>query len=200
MPKYYLVYLAAIFFFLPTSLMFAEYGSSLKEARGGLFIHGLKRQLVRRAAFIGTFIWLASWIVWMVSTAAKVWIPFSTFLQGSNQTTNTAFYRVKRDSSRRCFRRALDFGVNLLSSRGIDKIQKFASFSGMAVAFLFAAFLVISLAIWFRQALNANQFTVWQLSLRKLMASYPITNRDVVIRCLFNLRLCGDGNNRWRDG
>ncbi len=32
-----------------------------------------------RFAFIGTFMWFASYVVWMVSTAAKIWVPLSTF-------------------------------------------------------------------------------------------------------------------------
>lgn len=39
-----------------------------------------------RFAFIGTFMWFSSYIIWMVSTSAKVWVPFSTFLYGSDMT------------------------------------------------------------------------------------------------------------------
>ncbi len=38
-----------------------------------------------RFAFIGTFMWFSSYIIWMVSTS-KVWVPFSTFLYGSDMT------------------------------------------------------------------------------------------------------------------
>ncbi len=39
-----------------------------------------------RFAFIGTFMWFASYVVWMVSTAAKIWVPLSTFLFGADKT------------------------------------------------------------------------------------------------------------------
>nr|VXZ89569.1 Inner membrane transporter yjeM [Klebsiella pneumoniae] len=32
-----------------------------------------------RFAFIGTFMWFASYVVWMVSTAAKIWVPLYFF-------------------------------------------------------------------------------------------------------------------------
>lgn len=51
--------LAALFFFLPSSLMFAEYGSALKSAKGGIY-SWLKVSIGEKMAFIGTFIWLCS--------------------------------------------------------------------------------------------------------------------------------------------
>lgn len=141
--------LAAIFFFLPTSLMFAEFGSSLKESRGGIY-SWLEASIGKKAAFIGTFIWLASWIVWMVSTAAKVWVPFSTFLQGSDQTAAWHLLGMNGTQVVGVLGILWILLLTFLSSRGVDKIQKFASFSGVAVAFLFAAFLVISVAIWLK--------------------------------------------------
>lgn len=43
-----------------------------------------------RFAFIGTFMWFASYVVWMVSTAAKIWVPLSTFLFGADKTQTWA--------------------------------------------------------------------------------------------------------------
>lgn len=60
--------LAALFFMLPSSLMFAEYGSAFKDAHGGIY-SWLAESIGERLAFIGTFIWLSSWIIWMVSTS-----------------------------------------------------------------------------------------------------------------------------------
>ena len=66
--------LAAIFFFLPSALMLAEYGAAFKEAKGGIY-SWLAGSVGEKIAFIGTFIWLASWVIWLVSTSNKVWIP-----------------------------------------------------------------------------------------------------------------------------
>jgi hypothetical protein len=52
-------------------------GLGLPERRGrDLFVDEQQRRPA--FAFIGTFMWFSSY-VWMVSTAAKVWVPFSTF-------------------------------------------------------------------------------------------------------------------------
>lgn len=79
--------IAAFLFFLPSGLMFAEYGSTFKDAKGGIY-SWLEQSIGEKLAFIGTFIWLSSWIIWMVSTSSKVWIPFSTIFAGHDATQN----------------------------------------------------------------------------------------------------------------
>lgn len=62
--------LGAILFFLPTSMMYAEYGSALKEAKGGIY-SWMERSLGKKVSFIVTFIGLASWIIWMITISQK---------------------------------------------------------------------------------------------------------------------------------
>ena len=83
--------IAAIFFFLPAALMIAEYGSAMPNAEGGIF-SWLEFSVSERFAFIGTFIWLANWLIWMVSTSSKIWIPMSSLIFGSDKTTTWAFF------------------------------------------------------------------------------------------------------------
>ncbi len=77
--------LAALLFLLPSSLMFAEYGSAFKDAHGGIY-SWMAGAIGERWAFIGTFIWLSSWIIWMMSTASKIWIPLATLISGHDST------------------------------------------------------------------------------------------------------------------
>lgn len=179
--------LAAIFFFLPTSLMFAEFGSSLKESRGGLY-SWLEESIGEKTAFIGTFIWLASWIVWMVSTAVKVWIPFSTFLQGSDHTNSWHLLGMTGTQVVGVLGILWILALTFLSSRGIDKIQKFASFSGIAVSFLFGAFLIVSLSIWFKTGFKlAEPIQGVTTFVKSPMASYqsPIGMLSFVVFSIF---------------
>lgn len=83
--------LAALLFFLPSALMLAEYGSAFKEAKGGIY-SWLAGSIGEKWAFIGTFIWLSSWIIWMLSTSSKVWIPLSTLISGSDQTQTWSLF------------------------------------------------------------------------------------------------------------
>ncbi len=77
--------LAGICFFFPCGLMMAEYGSTFKDVKGGIY-SWLAGSVGERIAFVGTFVWLASWIVWMVSTASRIWITFSALLFGKDTT------------------------------------------------------------------------------------------------------------------
>ncbi|MCC3151337.1 amino acid permease, partial [Bifidobacterium bifidum] len=77
--------LAGILLFFPCGLMMAEYGSAFKEAKGGIY-SWLAGSIGERWAFVGTFVWLASWIVWMVSTSSRIWITFSALISGKDTT------------------------------------------------------------------------------------------------------------------
>lgn len=84
---------AAVIFFLPSSLMFAEYGSALSSAKGGIY-SWLKESIGERLAFIGTFIWLSAWIIWMIAVASKVWIPVSNIFFGTDKTNTWHLFGI----------------------------------------------------------------------------------------------------------
>lgn len=68
----------------------------------------MNRSVGPRFAFIGTFMWFSSYVVWMVSTAAKIWVPFSTFLFGADKTQSWAFAGLTSTQNRRRAGRLLD--------------------------------------------------------------------------------------------
>ncbi len=74
-----------ICFFFPCCLMMAEYGSAFNEAKGGIY-SWLAGSIGEKLAFIGTFIWLASWVLWIVSSASRLWITLSALLFGRDTT------------------------------------------------------------------------------------------------------------------
>ena len=75
----------AILFFLPSAMMFAEYGATFKAAKGGIF-SWLRGSIGEKNAFIGTFIWLAAWVVWLVSSTQFLFISVSTVIYGEDRT------------------------------------------------------------------------------------------------------------------
>ncbi|EMG29177.1 amino acid permease [Listeria fleischmannii] len=76
---------AGIFFFIPFALMMAEYGAAYRKEKGGIY-SWMNDSIGPRYAFIVTFMWFTSYVIWMVGTASKVWIPFSIFLFGEDKT------------------------------------------------------------------------------------------------------------------
>ncbi|PWG00887.1 glutamate/gamma-aminobutyrate family transporter YjeM [Levilactobacillus bambusae] len=140
--------LAALLFFFPSAMMLAEYGASFKEAKGGIY-SWLAGSISEKWAFIGTFIWLSSWIVWMVSTASKIWIPFSTTISGTDKTGTWSIFGLTSTQTVGLLGIILFLIITYFATRGMDSIKRIASVGGVFTMLLFAAFILASLVILF---------------------------------------------------
>ena len=138
--------LAALVFFLPVSLMLAEYGSSFKEAKGGIY-SWLEGSIGEKWAFIGTFIWLAAWIVWMVQVASGYCIPLSSFIFGKDTTASWHLFGLSSVETLGIAGILLVLVVTFFSVRGMDAIAKVASIGGAFNVALNAIFLGASVII-----------------------------------------------------
>lgn len=140
--------LAAILFFIPFALMMAEYGSSYKGENAGLYTW-LKESVGPRFAFIGTFMWFSSYIIWMVSTASKVWIPLTTFVTGRDETQVFHFAGLSSTQIVGLLAILWMLFVTFLSSHGLKRIVRITSLGGLAVTGLNVILILVSLVIWF---------------------------------------------------
>ncbi len=64
---------SALLFFIPFALMMAEMGSAYRKEEGGIY-SWMNNSVGPRYAFIGTFMWFSSYVIWMVlvtTVAAK---------------------------------------------------------------------------------------------------------------------------------
>ena len=138
---------AALLFFLPSSLMFAEYGAAFKDAKGGIY-SWLKESVGEKIAFIGTFIWLSAWIVWMVSTASKVWIPLSSLLFGADKTQTWGVFGLTSTEVIGLLGIAWIILVTVFASHGMNKIAEVANIGGTFVMVLSGLFIVLSIVVW----------------------------------------------------
>lgn len=134
---------AAILFFIPYALMLAEYGSSIKGENSGMYTW-LETSVGPRFAFIGTFIWFASYVVWLVSTGSKIWIPFTTAFAGSDQTQKLAFLGLNSTQVVGLLACLWMIIVTVISIKGLDSIVKFTSLGGLAVTSMNVILIVIS--------------------------------------------------------
>ena len=76
----------AIAFFIPYAFMMAEFGAAYKEEKGGIY-SWMENSVGRKFAFIGTFMWFTSYIVWMVSVSSSIWVPLSNLIFGVDKTS-----------------------------------------------------------------------------------------------------------------
>lgn len=142
--------LAAIFFFLPCALMLAEYGAAFKEAKGGIY-SWLAGSIGEKLAFIGTFIWLSSWVIWLVSTSNKVWIPLSALIFGKDTTQTWHFLGMNATQTVGLLAILWVLFITFFSTRGIDFVAKVGSIGGFFTIALNVIFCLASVVILFAQ-------------------------------------------------
>lgn len=137
--------LAALLFFIPAALMFAEYGSVLKDAHGGIY-SWLEFAVGEKFAFTGTFIWLASWIIWLLTNTSMNFINFSEAFFGKDTTQNWHLFGLSSNATLGVLGVIFIFVVTFCAIRGFDKISKIASIGGIFVilcsAFVFLGSIV----------------------------------------------------------
>lgn len=138
--------IAAIAFFLPSALMFSEYGASFKEARGGIY-SWLKGSTNEGVAFVGTFIWLAAWVVSLVSSAQFFIVSLSTMLFGRDETQSWHFWGLSSDQVVGLLGILFILLITLGASFGIDKIAKVASIGGIFTFAISILFTLLSIVV-----------------------------------------------------
>ena len=136
--------LAGVCFFFPCCLMMAEYGSAFKDAKGGIY-SWLAGSIGEKMAFIGTFIWLSSWILWLVSSASRLWITLSALLFGHETTQHWHFWIFNSTELIGILAILFVLLVTLLSSQGMNGITKISSFGGAFMIAMNVIFILASL-------------------------------------------------------
>lgn len=139
--------LGAVLFFLPTALMFAEYGASFKAARGGIF-SWLRGSIGEKPAFIGTFIWLAAWIIWLVSSTQFFLVSVATLISGKDTTQSWHLFGLPSTVTLGILEIVFLCVVTFISSKGVDKIAKISSFCGVFTLAIATIFILASLLVW----------------------------------------------------
>lgn len=138
--------LSAITFFIPFAFMMAEYGSAFKSERGGIY-SWMKWSVGSKYAFVGTFMWYASYIIWMVNISSAIWIPLSNGLFGRDTTAEWSILGLSSTQTLGLLGVVWVTVVTLTASRGLEKITKITSLGGSAVALLNIVLLIGSIIV-----------------------------------------------------
>ncbi|MGL4800482.1 MAG: glutamate/gamma-aminobutyrate family transporter YjeM [Cellulosilyticaceae bacterium] len=144
----------ALAFFLPYAFMMAEYGAAFKQEKGGIY-SWMEKSVGPRFAFVGTFMWYASYLVWQVNVSSTLWIPFSNAIFGYDRTGELAFAGLNSTQCLGVLAVIWVILVTFVSTKGIDKIQKVTSVGGIAVMALNVLLLVGGILVL---ALNKGHF------------------------------------------
>ena len=127
--------LGAITFFLPYAFMMAEYGAAFKKEKGGIF-SWMEASVGPKYAFIGTFMWYASYLVWQVNVSSTIWIPLSNAIFGEDRTGNLSLFGLNSTQTLGILGVIWIIIVTLISSKGISAIKKVTSVGGSAIMLL----------------------------------------------------------------
>lgn len=139
--------LSAITFFIPFAFMMAEYGAAFKDEKGGIY-SWMAKAMNPKYAFVGTFMWYASYIIWMVNVGSAIWVVFSTAIFGTDLTSTWSLFGLSSTQTLGVLGMIWILLVTFVSSKGLDKIQKITSIGGTAVALLNIVLLVGAVVIF----------------------------------------------------
>ena len=117
--------IGALLFFLPFAFMVTEMGSAFKDEKGGIY-SWMSEAVNPTFAFVGTFMWYASYVIWMVSVANKILIPMVNLIFGNSTHTPSLLWI----SIAAVVWMAL---ITFMVSKGVETIKKFTSIAGVAV-------------------------------------------------------------------
>ena len=140
--------ITAILFFLPSALIFAEYGAAFKGVKGGIF-SWLKGSVSEKTAFIGTFIWLAAWVVWLVSSTQFFLVSVSTAISGHDTTQSWHFLNLTSTQLLGILEVVFLVVVTFFAAKGVDKIAAVSNVGGFFTLAITIGFTLVSILVFF---------------------------------------------------
>lgn len=127
--------ISAILFFIPYAFMLAEYGAAFKDEKGGIY-SWMEKSVGPKYAFVATFMWYASYVVWMVNICSSIWVPLSNAIFGSDKTGEWAFGFLNSTQLLGVLGVLWIIFITIVASKGLEKIKKVTSVAGTAVSLL----------------------------------------------------------------
>lgn len=125
----------AITFFIPYAFMMAEYGAAFKDEKGGIY-SWMEKSVGPKYAFVGIFMWYASYIIWMINICSTIWIPLSNTIFGVDTTSKWNLFGLSSTATLGILGVCWVIAVFFISRRGMNKITKITSIGGIAVTLL----------------------------------------------------------------
>jgi len=141
--------LSGITFFIPFAFMMAEFGAAFKNEKGGIY-SWMAKSVGAKFAFMATFMWYASYVVWMVNVASGVWVPISNAIFGKDTTQTWALFGMTGLTGPKTLGLLGILWIILVtyvSTKGLEKIRKVTSLGGSAVALLNIVLFVGAIAV-----------------------------------------------------
>ncbi|GKX68601.1 glutamate/gamma-aminobutyrate family transporter YjeM [Inconstantimicrobium mannanitabidum] len=138
--------ISAILFFIPYALMLSEFGAAFKDEKGGIY-SWMEKSVGPKFAFVGTFMWYASYVTWMVNICSSIWIPLSNAIFGTDKTSTWHLFGLTSTQFLGVLGVCWITFITIVASKGLEKIKKVTSVAGTAVSLLNLVLLFAGLLI-----------------------------------------------------
>lgn len=138
--------LSGLTFFLPYAFMIAEYGASFKNESGGIYTW-MEKSIGSQYAFIATFMWYASYVVWMVMICSTILINISNIIFGSDKTSQLRLFSLNSTQVIGLIAIVMIILITFAASKGLSWVSKVASIGGTSVLAINVLFLVGALVV-----------------------------------------------------
>lgn len=142
--------LSGITFFVPFAFMVAEFGAAFRKEKGGIY-SWMEKSVGAKFAFMGTFMWYTSYVIWMVNVSSGLWVPISNAIFGKDTTKTWAFLGIQGLTGPKTLGILgiiWFLVVTFVSTKGLDKIKKITSIGGSAVVFVNIVVLLAAIVIF----------------------------------------------------
>lgn len=149
--------LSGILFFIPYAFMLVEFGAAFKHSKGGIY-SWMAESFNPKFAFIGIFMWYASYVIWMVNVGAGIWIPMSYAIFGADKVQNFSMFGLDSVKSIGILGILLIIGITYISIHGLEKVKKFTSIGGSAVALVNIIILLLGCIVLMKNGHLAQPF------------------------------------------
>lgn len=141
--------LSGITFFVPFAFMMAEFGSAFKNEKGGIY-SWMEKSVGPKYAFVGTFMWYASYVVWMVNICSSIWIVLSNAMFGKDTTPTWTLLGLNSTQTLGILGVVWVVVVTYTATKGLKQISKITAVGGIAViltnVFLIVGALIVLIA------------------------------------------------------
>lgn len=138
---------SGVLFFIPYAFMMAEYGAAFKKETGGIY-SWMEKSVGPRYAFITTFMWYSSYVIWLVNISSGIWIVISTAIFGTDLTSKLSIFGLNSTQSMGVLGIGLITVFTYVASKGLNKISKIASIGGIAATLLNLVLLIGALIVF----------------------------------------------------
>ena len=139
--------LSAIIFFVPFAFMVAEYGSAFKDEKGGIF-SWMEKSVNTKYAFVATFMWYASYVIWLVNISSGIMVPVSNAIFGTDTTQEWSLFGLGATQTLGILGVIFILAVTFFSSKGLDKIKFVSTIGGIACMGLNVLLIGGALIVW----------------------------------------------------